>query len=355
LPEPSQQDAAEPVYVVTCIYGLERVLAHEVKELFGVEAERHWCEVAFPYGGNPADLARLRVAGNVFVRFARFPISADAGALDEIRRRLGDVPVDSWREMWARPQEAAPEGISVSVSRKGEHAFTYTQVEEAAIEVLASRAEGRVTLDPAPLELRIDIDGEWCRFLGRLTARPLSIRDYRKAHMRGATEPSLAAAVVELSSPRPDDVFLDPFCGIGTIAIERALLMPAALVLAADLRPKRIEWARTNADAAGVDLATACWDSGRMPLRDRAVTRVVTSPPQSDPETGKPWSPEPVAGLLAESLRVLAYDGILVWLLQHGPLFDEALKLTGVRWKPRHMQCSWNGRPWVIHTLHKTL
>jgi tRNA G10 N-methylase Trm11 len=131
--------------------------------------------------------------------------------------------------------------------------------------------------------------------------------------------------------------------------------MPAALILAGDLRPKRVEWTQTNAEAAGVEVATACWDAAQLPLRDRSVTRLVTSPPQSEPTSGTPWSAQALAALLAESLRVLAYDGTLVWLMQHGPLFDEALKLTGVRWKPRHMQCSWRGQSWVIHTLHKTL
>jgi tRNA G10 N-methylase Trm11 len=273
-----------------------------------------------------------------------------------VRSRLAGVPFAEWTDVWGRLQGSPPAGgVSVSVSREGDHSFTYAQVEEAAIEVLAPLAGRRVSLDPQPLELRIEIDGEWCRILGRVTARPLSSRDYRRAHMRGATDFALAAAMVRLSSPTPDDVFMDPFCGTGTVPIERALLMPAACILAGDLRSQRVGWTRTNAEAAGVTVLGACWDSFRLPLRDRAVTRLVTSPPQSDPATGRAWAPGDLAALLAESLRVLAYGGTLVWLMQRGPLFGQALKLTGVRWAPRHMQCSWRGRPWVINTLHKTL
>jgi hypothetical protein len=350
-----QEGGRAPIYVVTCLYGLERVLEHEVKQALGVEAERQWCEVSFNYQNDPAALAVLRTAGNVFVQFARFQIPADTAALSEIRSRLLEIPLGEWEDMCGALRELPSGDISVSVTRKGEHSFTYSQVEEAALHALSAEPGRRVSLDAAPLELRIDIDGEWCRLLGRLTAQPLSVRSYRRFHMRGATEPSLAAAMAELSDPKADDVFLDPFCGVGTVAIERALLGPAGVVLAGDVRARRVEWTVANAGEAGVDLLAVCWDAGELPLGDRSVTRVVTSPPQSDPATGARWAVEDLARLLAESLRVLAYGGKLVWLMQRGSLFQDALDAIGVRWRPKHMQCSLRGHPWVINTLHKTL
>jgi|GEM_PF-1057129 len=46
--------------------------------------------------------------------------------------------------------------------------------------------------------------------------------------------------LAELTDPRPDDVFLDPFCGYGGVALERALAAPYRFVFASDLDPAKV-------------------------------------------------------------------------------------------------------------------
>ena len=344
---------APTTYVVTCLYGLEGLLANEVRQRLGAEAEHHWCEAVFPFQGPAARLRELRLAGNVFVRFDRFPIGGTVPDLDGLAARLGQLPLDRWEESWRELWEPPDGDISVSVRRTGEHNFTYADVEELALDVVRRATGRRTMLDPRPLELRIEIDGPWCRLLGRLTPAPLSERPYRRYHSPGETDATLAAAMVMLSDPRPGERFLDPFCGGGTVPIERALHGACDRVVAGELKARRVAWARGNAEVAGAAVLFAQWDGYALPLADRSFDRIVTSPPQSDPSNGRPWEVEAFAGLVAEALRVLRHGGLMVWLVQRSGLFKRALRHLGIASRFGTTVCHWKGRPWGIHTLAK--
>lgn len=56
------------------------------------------------------------------------------------------------------------------------------------------------------------------------TGTPLFKRGYRPGHVAAPLRETLAAALVGFSRYRGRDIFLDPFCGSGTIAIEAALI-----------------------------------------------------------------------------------------------------------------------------------
>jgi tRNA G10 N-methylase Trm11 len=265
------------------------------------------------------------------------------------------LPLDAWQERWRELQELPGNEMSVSVLRRGEHNYSYEDVQERALEVLAEVAPAKVTLEPRQLELRIEIAHDRCRLTGRLTPRPLSERPYKRYRAQGDTDPTLAAAMVRLSAPTFTDLFLDPFCGIGTIPIERALWGKVAAVAAGENKEKRVAWAMANAELASASASFACWDAFALPFADRAFSRLVTSPPQSDPVSGQPWQPGDFARLLAESLRVLQYGGVSVWLLERGPLFKMALKSLGLNYPVERLACSWKGRSWTIYTLQKVL
>lgn len=347
--------SASTRYVATCLYGLEGILADEVRERLGAEPQSQWCEVSFRFDGSAARLRDLRLAGNVFMEFDRFPIGHTMAELDAMAEHLRAVPLEAWEARWCGLQGLSSGEIGVTVQRRGEHNFTYQDVEERAIGALSQATGRKVTLEPRPLELRIEVEAEWCRLMGRLTPTPLSERPYKRFRSSADTDATLAAAMVRLSRPRPGDLFLDPFCGAGTIPIERALRGRATAVVAGELKEKRVAWAVGNAGLAGVQVAFGCWDALKLPFADRAFTRVVTSPPQSNPVDGRPWGLEDFAPLVAECFRVLQYGGAAVWLMERGPLFKRALKHLGIAYPARLLACNWKGRSWTIYTVEKVM
>jgi len=342
-------------YVVTCLYGLEPVLADEVRQKLGVEATARWCEVAFAFNGSSGRLGELRVAGNVFLTLDQFSIGHRIPDLEVLCRRLCALPVNQWEEHARQFHDMADRQIGVSVKRRGEHNFSYQDVEERAVDVLGVATGRRVTLEPHPLELRIEIEDTSCRLMGRLTPAMLSERPYRRYRVSGETDPALAAAMVRLSRPAAHDLFLDPFCGGGTVPIERALARGASAVVAGEIKEKRVACALANAELAGAGVLFGQWDAFALPFADRSFTRLVTAPPQSEPESGARWPLERFSELLRECLRVVRYDGVTVWLMERGPLFTSALKHVRLSGRAAKLACNWKGRQWTIYTLEKAL
>ncbi|MFW6188825.1 MAG: hypothetical protein ACOC7T_00190 [Planctomycetota bacterium] len=354
--EGSTADAEADTYLVTCLYGLEEELAGEAAGRLGVEPEHHWCEVLFAYPGDAANLRSLRLANNVWLRMSEFSVGPTRQSLDDIAGRLRALPVQRWlrRLREFRGAEPEPGPICVTVNRKGEHKFTYKDVEERATETVESALGRRAALGEGALDLRIDLDGNRCRLMGRLSEGSLADRDYKIRHTRAETHAALAAAMVRRSEPAADDYFLDPFCGSGTIAVERALLGPAGLIVAGDSKEKYSGWAGLNARKAGVSVGLGAWDARHLPFPDRTFSAVVTSPPHGRPRDGRPWRVEEFAPLLAELVRVLEYGCPLVLLTREEKLVARCVKRIGYTRLTDRLTCEWKGIRHAVCTVRKT-
>ena len=76
--------------------------------------------------------------------------------------------------------------------------------------------------------------------------------EYRKEHVSASIKPSDAALLVELARNYmlTDAQVLDPFCGVGTMLIERQMVVKANTSYGIDIYPDAIKKARINTDAA---------------------------------------------------------------------------------------------------------
>lgn len=130
--------------------------------------------------------------------------------------------------------------------------------------------------------------------------------------------------MVLLTQPKGDDVFLDPFCGSGTIAFERAQL-PARRVLASDISPEALEIARQNLPVA-VRLQRC--DARSLPHKDASIDAIASN---------IPWDVQiQVDDLLAlyvdflrEAGRLLKPGGALVLLTDKQEALEAACTRTG--------------------------
>lgn len=76
---------------------------------------------------------------------------------------------------------------------------------------------------------------------------------YRKHAISASIHPSTAALIMELAAPylKEDAQIMDPFCGVGTMLIERDIRVPAREKYGTDIFGEAIDKARENASAAG--------------------------------------------------------------------------------------------------------
>jgi predicted RNA methylase len=130
--------------------------------------------------------------------------------------------------------------------------------------------------------------------------------------------------LAEMTEPRADDVFLDPFCGYGGIVLERSLASPYRFAFAQDIDPEKVAAVKESLSGklfekrrktifpkARDALDPAAFDSG-------FVTAIATDPPWGLYEGGgtdAAGAQALLGAFLGVARRVLAKDGRLVLLV----------------------------------------
>jgi 23S rRNA G2445 N2-methylase RlmL len=149
---------------------------------------------------------------------------------------------------------------------------------------LAARTGLRPVDGPGDLALRLrrppDGVAGW-EALIRLSPRPLATRRWRVCNLPGALNATVAAAMIDLTRPAPEDVFLNIGCGSGTLLVERLLTGPARRAIGCDTDPAALDCAGANLAAAGRDRAAEleAWDARALPLPDASVDAVCADLP----------------------------------------------------------------------------
>lgn len=131
------------------------------------------------------------------------------------------------------------------------------------VSVLAAKVQalsgGRLVNEPSNYEIEIKlIEGKDGRFLAMLKLHTLGDFRfaYRANHIAASIHPVNAATVVELAKDylKKDAQILDPFCGVGTMLIERNKVVPAKHLYGTDIYGKAIDGGRINAELAGISI-----------------------------------------------------------------------------------------------------
>lgn len=95
-------------------------------------------------------------------------------------------------------------------------------------------------------------DGTFAAFV-KLFTIPMKRFSYRKHAVSTSIHPAAAAMLVELAKPylKENAQILDPFCGVGTMLIERDIKVPAREKYGIDIFADAVKLARENTVAAG--------------------------------------------------------------------------------------------------------
>jgi 23S rRNA (guanine2445-N2)-methyltransferase / 23S rRNA (guanine2069-N7)-methyltransferase len=242
--------------IATCAFGLEAVVARELKEL-GYEA-RGVRSGRLAFSGDAAAVCRanlwLRSADRVLIELAAFE-AADFDALFETTRDI------AWEE-WIAADAAIPVRGRSLKSQLSSVPAIQRSVKKAIVDRLLT-AGGALSLPetgpPVPVEVSIvdnvatlDVD---------TSGNGLHRRGYRTLAAAAQLRETLAAALVQLSFWRPERQLLDPFCGTGTIVIEAAMI-------GRRLAPGRN---RTFAAEGWPSFSAEAWQTARQEAADSAL------------------------------------------------------------------------------------
>ena len=265
-------------------------------------------------------------------------IGADAAALDRVRRTVREAPFMA-DAMEARIvfDPAARAGrrlrFRVVARQAGEHDYRRIDLKRTVERAMEERGDHTWRLDEQDADVEV-----WVTQLGaelmvavRLSDERMRHREYKIAHRPGSLRPAVAAAMAWLSEPRDDDIVLDPFCGTGTILIERAHLGRYAMLIGADRDPAAVRAALQNIGPRYKPIEIhGDWDAGAMPIGDGSVRKIVTNLPWGIRHGSHSENRRRYGDWIAEMKRVLAADGKMVVLSAEWRLMRDAIERAGL-------------------------
>lgn len=305
-------------------------------------------------------LGAIRTAEDLFGLCGyRAGLGASSAALDKIRAAAREAPLVE-AALAARvklsPGTRAGRRLKFRVIARmaGEHEYRRVDFQRAVERGILERADHtwRLEEEDADAEFWASmIDAEFFLTV-RLSDDRMRHRDYKAAHRPASLRASSAAALAWLSQPREDDVVLDPFCGAGTILIERAHLGRYAMLLGSDRDQAALAAARINVGARYKPIQLENWDAGAIPLGDASVSKIVTNLPWGLRYGSHGENRKLYPQWIREFIRVLKSGGVMVMLTAEWRLMRE-LERTGKIAPSRIIRVSVLGRPAAIYVCRK--
>ncbi|CAJ1397011.1 unnamed protein product [Effrenium voratum] len=152
--------------------------------------------------------------------------------------------------------------------------------------------------------------------------------------------PSTALALLNLAKPRTGERLLDPFGGVGTIAVEAACRFPGLICISSDKDATACHTAAAHCQLAkklgalqiGSSLEHRRWDARKLKLEDNSVNLIVSDLPflnRCDFDfDGSQGARQGLAAVLREMARVLAGSGRAVLLVQSRHMLEDALRYS---------------------------
>ncbi|EJL28839.1 class I SAM-dependent RNA methyltransferase [Brevibacillus sp. BC25] len=205
--------------IATATFGLESVVAEEVKSLgYGpVQVENGKVTFTADISAIPRTNLWLRTADRVRLKIGEFK----ATTFDELFEKTKALP---WAD-WITEDGTFPvEGKSVK-STLFSVSDCQAIVKKAVVESLKKTYKREWFDEQGPLyKIEVALLKDVATLTIDTSGPGLHKRGYRELIGQAPLKETMAAAMIMLSRWKPDRVFMDPFCGSGTLPIEAALI-----------------------------------------------------------------------------------------------------------------------------------
>ena len=297
--------------------GLEFVSEIELRELGAAVQAVHPGEIEFGFARDLRLLLRLKTVQSVSL--------VEHFAIPRPRALLGNVElprllrqIERVRTLW--PQEVfqtfyiAAAGSDSSIMQRIKSSIT--------------NSTGLTTGDEKgdlAIRIRPSRVGGW-ETVVRLSPRPLVTRSWRVCNLEGALNAATAHAMIRLTQPQPDDIFLNLGCGSGTLLVERLTYGRCQCTLGFDNVIQHLVCARTNIVASGFQaIQLQLGDMARLPLRAAAVTALAADLPFGQLSGSHSENQRLYPPMLTEAARVAAPGARFALITHEVRMMDELL------------------------------
>jgi tRNA (guanine6-N2)-methyltransferase len=270
----------ETFFEAAVVEGLEGIAAQELHHRFSDQVRQFYPAgdypgmIQFVYGGAAHNLLTLKTVLSLFW-VMRFQVPRPRALLGHQYLTMLQARTDEIRRLWPK---AAFKTVYLAAAGAESQVMERIAAEIAAHnELTVSKEEGDLLV-----RLRRPVDGSdgWEVAL-RMAPRPLSVRTWRVCDLKGALNAAVAQAMIQLTLPRSEDVFLNIGSGSGTLLIERAASAPLREAIGCDTDPAALDCARSNVAASknNARIRLETWDARALPLPAASVDVIVSDLP----------------------------------------------------------------------------
>jgi tRNA (guanine6-N2)-methyltransferase len=331
-------------YYSACMPGFAEIAQEEIKHKlpkargFKMLPVRNLELVQFDYSSDPKALVKIGQAEDIYYHLKTIELSGERKDLERIRKGLfkrSDVfQALSSKTAYTgkKPKAKVTFRVVAQAADVSWRLFKRQEMQKALTLSVSDMFPGwKVVEDDADLEFWIQ-QSEKNAIIGlRLSDKKQRHGDYKKSNIPGSLRPSIARALVMLSEPSENDVFLDPMCGAGTILIERAMAGRYKILLGGDKNKEAVESALNNFGSKHEPKKIKVWDAVKIPLEDHSVDKIVCNPPWGRKVGDHPEIKPLYKGFAKEVKRLLKPDGKVVILTSHDWLMKDQLKDQGIQ------------------------
>ncbi|MHB8577059.1 MAG: methyltransferase domain-containing protein [Dehalococcoidia bacterium] len=361
---PAAPGRPQPLYVLHVVPGLEELATEDLAVRFPraklLRTVQRFDErtslLMVRHGGAAEDLLELPMVEDVFTLAADARgIAGGYRGLRGIRAAMQTISAVGPAIAVAaqvRPKNRRKSTFRVVARKAGSHAYRRADVQHAVQEALLERYPDLVLVDDdAQLEVWATLIEDELIAGVRLSDNEMRHRDYLATNLPASLKPTIAYAMVTLTAPDPEDTFLDPMCGAGTLVIERALTSRYKQLLAGDIDPVAVQATRDNVGPRYKPLQVDAWDARALPLAAGSVTALASNLPFGKQIGSEEANRELYPALLTEWLRVLRPGGHMVLLTGDRRHLLAALKPHAELRLDRQIPLLVRGLPATIYAL----
>ncbi|RAV14188.1 methyltransferase [Paenibacillus contaminans] len=327
-------------YFATVLPGLEDLSIEEIKDRCFeiVVTQKNRGKVFFTTTLDIEHLKRLRLVNNLYLVISELEVGSHRLHLHPLRDQVSRINL--------KPFLKKGTFYYVNASRKGSQTYSRFEAANAAMEGIKKRYPSkRISMNRQPdVEFRLDIEDSRGLFSLKLTHASYRFRRKDRRFSAASLLPTVAHAMVWLSTPVEEDVFIDPCCGSGTILWER-LSYPFTYIGGGDIEHQALNVAKENLKDTLAEVTH--WDARQLAFADASIDKVVTNLPFGRQISYGKETNEINRAILIEITRVMKIQGKAIILTEN---WDEILQVAA----SLHLRLI-NAFPLSLKGLHPTI